>query len=121
MPEFLPAANTFTVGGQSTISGYIVINEVDGFVEDGESKTTALGQHYCDITYSRRKTKVVTLELAHGTTQTPYMKGGHVDATFGDLGTAAWEIRNVSKQNTRGATQLTLDLISITEDITAPA
>lgn len=119
--EQLPSAAGYAVGGQSAVAGYVVGQEVDGFIEEGESKQTPAGAHACDITYSRRKTKSLTLELAHGTDLTDYMQGGHVDATFAPGGTAAWEIRSVTRVNTRGPVQLNLELVSITEDITAPA
>ena len=120
MPEQLPSANGFTVGGQSAVSGYVVGQEVDGFEEDTEAKQTAAGQHLCDITYSRRATKSLTLELAHGTSPTAYMVGGHVDSSFAAGGTAAWEIRSVQRINTRGPVQLALELVSLTESIAAP-
>lgn len=119
--EQLPSAAAYAVGGQSAVANHVVGQEVDGFIEDGESKQLASGQHACDIVYSRRKTKSLTLELGNGATATDYMAGGHVDATFAPGGTAAWEIASVQRVNTRGPVQLNLELISITEDITAPA
>lgn len=117
--EQLPSAAAYTVGGQSTIADHIVVSEVDGFTEDGETKMLATGQFGCDIVYSRRKTKTVVLELLTGASQTGYLEGGHVDATFAPGGTAAWEIKSVQRVNTRGPVQITLELVSITEDITA--
>lgn len=117
--EQLPIANAYTIGGQSTVANHVVGQEVDGFVEDGEEKKNAAGQHQCDITYSRRKTKSLTLELGSGATVTDYCKGGHVDASFVAGGTAAWEITSVQRVNTRGPVQLNLELVSLTEDITA--
>lgn len=120
--EQLPIANAYTVGGQSTVAKHVVVTESDGFIEDGESKKNAAGQHHCDITYSRRKTKSLTLELADGATVTDYCIGGHVDASFVANGTpAAWEIASVQRVMTRGPVQLNLELISLTEDITSPA
>ena len=118
--EQLPVANAYTIGGQSTVANMVVGQEVDGFVEDGESKQLASGQHACDIVYSRRKTKSLTLEITSGDA-TGYAVGGALDATFATGGTAAWEIASVNVVKTRGPLQLNLELVSLTEDITAPA
>ena len=118
--EQLPATK-YAVGGQSAVANHQVISETSGFEEDGEEKKTAAGQHNCDITYSRRATKTVTLELEDGATESTYMSGGALDASFAPGGTAAWEIRSVQKVNTRGPVQLVLELVSLTEQITAPA
>lgn len=120
--EQLPSAAGLACGGQSAVANHVVGTEVDGFAEDGESIQTAGGQHLADLTYSRRKTKEFTLELGNGADPESYLAGGSVDATFVAGGTpAAWKIRSVQRINTRGPIQLALDLISLTEDITAPA
>lgn len=119
--EQLPSTAGLTPGGQSAVANHVVGTEVDGFVEEGESIQTAAGQHLADLTYSRRKTKAFTLELGNGADATLYMEGGSVDATYAPGGTAAWKIRSVQRINTRGPVQLSLELISLTEDITAPA
>lgn len=118
--EQLPVENAYTVGGQSTVENHVVGQEVDGFIEVGESKQNAAGQHQCDITYSRRKTKSLTLQLGSSATVTDYCEGGHVDSSFAFGGVAAWEITGVQRVQTRGPVQLNLELISITEEITAP-
>lgn len=119
--EQLPAAQ-FTVGGQTAIAGFVVGQEVDGFEEDSEAKQTATGAHKCDITYSRRKTKSLTLELAAGvdsaTLNTLYMEGGGLDETFLAVG-EVWEIRSAQRVNTRGPVQINLELVSLTDSITA--
>jgi hypothetical protein len=119
MPEQLGL--TYATGGQSTVALHIVVSEVDGFEEDGEARQNADGTHSSDITYSRRATKTLTLELAHTASPTAYMAGGHVDATYNAGGVAAWEIRSVQRINTRGPVQLQLELVSLTESIAAPA
>ena len=117
--EQLPASQ-FTVGGQETVAGHKVISQNDGFEEDGETKTTTAGAHKCDITYSRRATRSLVLELVHGTAPTTYMVGGAVDVTYVPDNTVApvWEIRNVSQVDTRGPIQLNLELVSLTDTMT---
>jgi len=119
--EQLPSAAAYTLGGQSTVANTVVGQEVDGFMEEGEAKQTAAGQHACDITYSRRKTKSLTLELGNGADPTDYAVGGYLDYSFSAGGTAAWEITSCRVTKTRGPVQVSLDLVSLTEDITALA
>ena len=123
--EQLPASQ-YAVGGQVTASKYQVLSSTYGFEEDTESKSNAAGQHKCDITYSRRQTLNVTLELEDDAVPTLWATGGSIanNATIAfplaDGSTAsAWEIRSVSRVHTRGPTQITLDLISTTDLITA--
>jgi hypothetical protein len=115
--EQLPAAQ-YTVGGQETVADHVVISQTDGFEEDGEAKKTAAGQHKCDLTYSRRATRSLVLELAFGADPTTYMEGGGLDASYVPGG-EVWEIRSVSRVNTRGPVQLNLELVSLTDTITA--
>jgi len=123
--EQLPAAQ-FTVGGQVEAANYQVISSEYGIAEDGEAKKNAAGQHKCDITYSRRQTLKITLELEAAAVPTLWMEGGSIaaDATIkfplADGSTArAWEIVSCGRTNTRGAVQVALDLISLTDLITA--
>jgi len=120
MPEQLGTA--YKTGGQSTVADHIVVSERDGFEEDGEAKQLATGQHSTDITYSRRKTKSLTLELLTAADATDYIEGGHTDASYVAGGSpAAWEIRSARVVKTRGPVQVELELVSLTEDIAAPA
>ncbi len=116
--EQLPAEQ-YAVGGQTEIANYVVISEVDGFEEDTEAKQTAAGQHKCDITYSRRATKSLTLELLAAADATDYVSGGGLDATYGTDGDKVWEIRSVQRVNTRGPIQLQLELVSLVDTIAA--
>ena len=121
MPTQLPASQ-FAVGGQDTVTTYIVGTVVDGFEEDSEVKNTTDGQFKCDITYSRRATKDLTLELSNTASATAYVDGGSVDASFVPCAAAVgvWEIRGVTRTNTRGPTQVSLQLVGLTELIAAP-
>lgn len=119
--EQLPSANAFAVGGTTSVANHVVGQEVDGFEESGESKMNAAGQHLVDIVYSRRATKSLTLELANGGSAALYVSGGSVDASFSPSGTPkVWEIRSATVTKTRGPTQIALELVSLTESITAP-
>ncbi|HAX91570.1 MAG TPA: hypothetical protein DCY07_05090 [Rhodospirillaceae bacterium] len=119
--EQLPVTQ-YAVGGQVTLANYQVISSSYGFEEDTESKKTALGQHKCDLTYSRRQTLSLTLELDSAATETTYMDGGTIASgtfTLADGITASgWEIRSVSKVNTRGPVQLNIELVSLVDLIT---
>ena len=119
--EQLPASQ-FAVGGQTAVVAYVVGQTVDGFEEDGETKQTTAGQFKCEITYSRRATKELTLELSNTATATYYVSGGCVDASFIPCAAAVgvWEIRSATRTNTRGPVQVALSLVSLTEAITAP-
>jgi len=119
--EQLPAAQ-FAVGGQSTVAKHVVGQTVDGFEEDGETKQTSGGQFKCDLTYSRRATKEITMECEDDATVTHYAIGGSVDASFVPCVAASgvWEIRNATITKTRGPIQVALSLVSLTEAITAP-
>jgi hypothetical protein len=119
--EQLPA-NTFAVGGLQTISGWQLPAEQYGIVEDSESKTTALGQWKADISYSRRPTLKVTLEMLYtatvGTVLATYCKGGTIaSGVLTDAaGTATgWKIQNVSISKSRGVVQMELDLIGLAD------
>ena len=119
MPEQNPVEQ-FAVGGQSTITGLIVLEETDGFEEDVETKLTTAGQFKADVVYSRRKTKSLSIELSNTATITHYVEGGYVDAAFAPAAAAlaVWEIRSVSQTRTRGAVQLELELVSLSDEVT---
>jgi hypothetical protein len=119
MPTQLPASQ-FAVGGQETLADHIVVSSVKGFEEDTEDKQTAAGQFKCNITYSRRATLDLTIELGDEADPKDYAKGGAVDAEYLPClpAVGVWEIRNVTRTNTRGPIQLSLQLVSLTESIT---
>ena len=115
--EQLPAS-TFVIGGQPTLSGWVLPTAQYGFEEDAENKQTGAGRFLCKITYSRRPTLSVTIEAEHGTTLTTYESGGTVaSGVFADgAGNAtAWKIRSANRTKARGVTQVQLDLIAQTD------
>jgi hypothetical protein len=116
--EQLPASQ-FTVNGQTAIAGFVVVQEVDGFEEDTESKQTASGAHKADITYSRRKTKSLTLEVTSAAVAGLYIEGGGLNADYLASDNPVWEIRSASRTNTRGPIQIQLELVALVDTITA--
>lgn len=116
--EQLPAA-TYAIAGQPTVTGYEVIDATFGFEEDSEDKQKGSGAHKAKITYMRRQT--LQLELEELTTAAnDYVKGGALTAAFVPFApgaTAVWKIRDVSKSLTRGVTGITLDLISLVDEL----
>jgi hypothetical protein len=121
MPAQLPASQ-FAVGGQETLTKHIVISSVKGFEEDSEDKQTTGGQFKSNITYSRRATLDLTIELGNTAEPKDYVKGGAVDASYLPClpAVGVWEIRNVTVTKTRGPIQLSLQLVSLTDLIAAP-
>jgi len=119
--EQLPES-TMLVGGQVTLSGWTVTDEVRGFVEETENKYDAAGKFLCKITYSRLQTLSVTLEALAAADIDAYAKGGTVvSGVFPkmDGSTAtAWYINDAKITKTRGPTVVTLDLVALTDDIT---
>jgi len=113
----LPATQ-FVVGGQPTITNVTVVSSTTGFEEDSEDKATQAGQFKTNITYSRRATLSLTLEVEDGFDTDIYKDGGGLDATYAAVGTA-WEIRSSQVTATRGPTQVQLELVSLTDTITA--
>jgi hypothetical protein len=113
----LPAAQ-FVVGGQTALTGLQVPSETTGFEEDAEDKQTQAGQFKANITYSRRATKSLTLECESSFDTSIYTDGGGLDATLLATGTV-WEIRSATVTNTRGPVQVALELVSLTDTITA--
>ena len=116
--EQLPASQ-FVVGGQSSLTNHVVVREVDGFEEDGEDKITQAGQFKCAITYSRRLTKTLELELLAAATPAHYVVGGYTDAAYVPTvaATAVWEIKSVSQTRTRGPVVMTLELVKLTDQL----
>jgi len=109
--EQIPASK-YVVAGQTALTGWQVISETTGFQEDTEDKATAAGQFNSKITYSRRPTKQLVLEANHGTTTTTYDSGGTI--VYGGV---TYIINSVSRVNTRGAVQVTLDLVSSVDSL----
>ncbi len=115
--EQLPTA-VYAIGGQPTVSGWVLPQAQYGFEEDSEVKTNSNGRFNAKIAYSRRPTLQVTLEAEHGTTLTTYQTGGAIaGGVFADGGgnATAWKIRNATLTKTRGPAQVELDLIAQTD------
>lgn len=113
--EQLPALQ-YVIGGQPTLAGYILPQAQYGIEEDGESKYDANGRFKSDLTYSRRATLSVTLQVTSGTPT--YQNGGEIaSGVFTDgAGTAtAWKIRSATLTKTRGPKVVELDLIAQTD------
>jgi hypothetical protein len=124
-PEQLPSG-TYVVGGQPTLSGYILPSAQYGFEEDSEVKTKPDGSFNCDIAYSRRVTLSVSLEVltASASAYKVYAKGGTVaSGVFAKLdGTAVgWKIRSATVSQTRGPVVVSLDLIALADEIVTSA
>lgn len=113
--EQLPATQ-YVIGGQPTLTGYVLPSAQYGIQEDAENKQDANGRHKCKIAYSRRATLSVTLEVTSGTPT--YQNGGEIaSGVFADgAGNAtAWKIRSATLTKTRGPKVVELDLISQTD------
>jgi len=122
MVEQLPA-DQYVVGGQPTLSGWVLSTASYGFEEDSEVKQDAKGRFKAKLTYSRRPTLNVTIEAENGTTLTVYEVGGGIaSGVFADAsGTAtAWKIKSAVRTKTRGVVQIVLDLISLTDLLETP-
>jgi hypothetical protein len=107
----------FTVGGQPTVSGYVVTSAVYGYEEDSEQKKDAHGRFLSKITYSRRATLKIDMEAESGTNPA-YNAGGTITTgTIADgAGNAtAWKIRSATVTKTRGAIAVSLDIIALTD------
>ena len=116
--EQLPAS-TYAIAGAPSVAGYEVINATYGFDEDSEDKQGGDGRHKAKIAYSRRRTLQLELE-ALSTATNNYVNGGGLTAAFVPGTPAVWKIRDVSRTLTRGVTGITLDLISLVDEL-APA
>ena len=117
--EQLPVASGFELDGQTEIAGFVVVSETDGFEEDGETKQNANGSFKCDITYSRRKTKELTLDVTSESVLELYVVGGGLDADFLGNTTPVWEIVSCTRTNTRGPVQIQVSLKALTDSIPA--
>lgn len=118
--EQLPAS-TVIVGGQATLTNWIVESQEYGFVEDGETIQEASGTWLCDVTYSRRQTLTITLKAKTGATVSTYQVGGTIASgvfTKADGSTAVgWKIRDSKLSKTRGINVVQLDLIALDDEI----
>ena len=115
--EQLPAS-TYAIGGQRSVTGYEVIRETQGHVDDGEDKAGPAGAHKARIVYSRRKTLQVELEALTAATAPAsfFVGGGLSDADLAAAGTD-WKIRDVKYGLTKGVRTVSLDLIKLTDDL----
>jgi len=107
----------FELNGKPTISGYVVTNAVYGVQEDAEPKNNAAGQFLSKITYGKRSTLSLTLELESDTTST-YQEGGTVASGVvadGAGNATAWKIVSATKTNTRGPTVVEMQLVALTD------
>lgn len=114
--EQLPASQ-YVIAGQPSLSGYVLPQAQYGYAEDSETKYDANGRFKCKITYGRRATLQVTLEVVSGTTPA-YQAGGEIaSGVFADgAGTStAWKIRSATLTKTRGPQVVDLDLIAQTD------
>ena len=110
--EQLPASQ-YVIAGQLTLTGYVIPQNAYGIEEDSEIKYDANGRFKCKITYSRRSTLSVSMEVKTGTPT--YQAGGEIaSGVFADgAGTAtAWKIRSATLTKTRGPQMVELDLIA---------
>jgi hypothetical protein len=113
--ELMPVAHT--VGGQPTVSGYVVINAAYGIEEDQEVKKDANGRFASKITYSRRPTLKLEMEAESATTPA-YQDGGTIASGSikdGNGDAMGWKIRSATVTNTRGPITVSLDLIGLTD------
>lgn len=113
--EQLPAG-IYVIGGQPTVAGYQLPQAQYGFEEDQELKYDGKGRFKAKLTYSRRPTLSVTLEVTTGTPT--YQNGGQIASgvfTDGAGNATAWKIRNATLTKTRGPQVVELDLIAQTD------
>lgn len=107
----------FSVGGQPTVSGYVVISAVYGVEEDSEKKADSNGRFLSKITYGRRATLKLEMEAESGTTPA-YDAGGTIASgsiTDGAGNATGWKIRDAKITQTRGPIAVSLDLVSLTD------
>jgi hypothetical protein len=112
-------ADQYKIGGQPAITGYEVIEATFGFEEDSEDKQAGSGQHKAKISYSRRKTLQLELEALSTADPHEYVAGGGLDANFAPGGNV-WKVRSATNGRTRGVQTVSLDLISLVDEL-APA
>jgi len=113
-------AEQYVIGGQQTLAGWVLPQQQYGFEEDADQHKDGAGAFDCKITYSRRQTLSVTLEAEASTVTTTYAAGGQIASgifTDGNGAATAWKIRSAPTTKTRGPVQVTLDLVSQTDDL----
>ena len=108
-------ADKYAVGGQTDITNWNVMSETTTIVEDAEDRFTPAGQFNSKITYSRRIAKQFVLEATALADEDEFEVGGEVEIDSVD-----YLITAVSRVNTRGPVQVTLDVITL-DDSLAPA
>jgi hypothetical protein len=116
--EQLPAS-TYAIGpGTRSVTGYEIIRQTGGKVDDGEDKAGPSGAHKARIVYSRRKTLQIELEAltAAAPAASFFVGGGLSDADLAAAG-SDWKIRDVKFGLTKGVKTVSLDLISLVDDL----
>ena len=111
-PSQYPDAQ-FTVAGQPTVSGWIVLSSKSGFVEDTEDKQNANGTHRAKIVYSRRRTWDLEMEAEDGTTVETYIAGGEIT-----IDSVLCNITSADLSETRGPALMSLSAIEQAEYMT---
>ena len=116
---------TYLVGQPLTLSGFEVVDSTYGFEEDGETRYTGNGTFGGDITYSRRQTLSVTLDVLAGEgggDPSTYVEGGEISSGVFNLAdgttTTGWKIRSATPGRTKGVATLQLELIQLGDLIT---
>jgi hypothetical protein len=108
--------NQYVVGGMPTLSGYILPSAQYGIQEDAETKYDQDGRFKSKITYSRRSTLSLTLEVTTGTPA--YQNGGEIASgvfAAGDGSATAWKIQSATLAKTRGPQVVQMELVSETD------
>ena len=118
-------SKTYLVGQPLTLSGFEVVDSTYGFEEDGETRYDANGTFGSDLTYSRRQTLSVTLDVLAGEgagDPATYVSGGSIASgvfPLADESTAtAWKIRSAAPGRTKGVATLQLELVQLGDIIT---
>ena len=114
--EQLPA-DTYVIGGQLTLTGYILPTNSYGYEEDMEYKYTSTGRFNCKITYGRRPTLSVQLEVLASATPT-FQAGGEIASCVfvnGSGDATAWKIKSATLTKTRGPQIVALELAAQTD------
>jgi len=100
-------ADKYVVGGQTEIANWNVMSETTSIVEDAEDRFKPTGQFNSHIVYSRRIAKQFTLEATALADEDEFEVGGEIEIDSVD-----YIIQAVSRVNTRGPVQVTLDVIT---------
>ena len=116
---------TYLVGQPLTLSGFEVVDSSYGFEEDGETRYGANGTFGADLTYSRRQTLSVTLDVLAGEgggNPATYVNGGSIASGVFPLADGstetAWKIRSATPGRTKGVATLQLELVQLGDAIT---